>query len=46
MSNRKAALAGLGDPTHPDAYVEIAADGVEANRIFTHATMDEETRKL
>ncbi|KAJ3561625.1 hypothetical protein NP233_g10085 [Leucocoprinus birnbaumii] len=34
-----AALKGIGDPDHPNAYVEVAANRVEALKIYSKATL-------
>ncbi|KAJ3575526.1 hypothetical protein NP233_g1031 [Leucocoprinus birnbaumii] len=33
------ALKGIGDPDHPNAYVEVAANRVEALKIYSKATL-------
>lgn len=44
--NREAASAGLGNPNHPEAYLEVVADRAEANLMFVTATMDEDIKVL
>lgn len=43
---REAASAGLGDPNHPDAYLDVAGDRAEANAMFVNATMEGNIRLL